>query len=175
MSKTFPLCFPHNSYFAGSVYDKDNNILQQYFDINFLQIQIFIFIQISLNFIPWSPVNNISSLVHVKARADGKPLPVSMMTQFTNSSMQHRPRCVKGIANTCIFLLFSYKIYLRMEQFISVPLMLGEWRMFQNGAYGLILWVLCWFCITIVGCLRYYMRCVYFYQHFMGYWPVGLW
>ena len=50
-----------------------------------------ILIQISLKFVPWSPIDNKAALVQVMAwhqRGD-KPLPEPMVTQFTDAYMQH--------------------------------------------------------------------------------------
>ena len=48
-------------------------------------------IEISLKLVPRSPINNKSALVQVMAwrRTDDKPLPESMMTQFTDAYMRH--------------------------------------------------------------------------------------
>ena len=47
-------------------------------------------IQISLNFVPMSPLDNNSALVQVMAwRIGDKPLPEPMMTQFTDVYMRH--------------------------------------------------------------------------------------
>ena len=50
-----------------------------------------IMIQISLKFIPRSPIDNKSVLVQVMAwrRTGDKPLPETMMTQFTDAYMRH--------------------------------------------------------------------------------------
>ena len=49
-------------------------------------------IQISLKFVPKSPIDNKWALVHVMAwrKTDDKPLPEPLMTQFTNAYMQHQ-------------------------------------------------------------------------------------
>ena len=48
-------------------------------------------IQISLKFVPMSPIDNKPALVQVMAwrRIDDNPLPEPMMTQFTNAYMRH--------------------------------------------------------------------------------------
>ena len=48
-------------------------------------------IQISLKFIPRSPIDNKPAMVRVMAwcRRGNKPLPESMLTQFTDAYMQH--------------------------------------------------------------------------------------
>ena len=48
-------------------------------------------IQISLKFVPRSPVDNKSALVQVMAwrRTGDKPLPEPMLTQFTDAYMRH--------------------------------------------------------------------------------------
>ena len=48
-------------------------------------------IQISTKFIPESPIDNKSALVHVMAwrRTGDKPLSEPMMTHFTNAYMRH--------------------------------------------------------------------------------------
>ena len=48
-------------------------------------------IQISLEFVPRSPFDNKPALVQVMARhlTGNKPLPEPMMTQFTDTYMQH--------------------------------------------------------------------------------------
>ena len=48
-------------------------------------------IQISLNFVPKSPIDNKSTLVQVMAwrQIGDKPLPEPMMTQFTDAYMRH--------------------------------------------------------------------------------------
>ena len=49
-------------------------------------------IQISLKFVPKSPIDNKSALVQVMAwhRTGDKPLPEPMMTQFTDAYMGHQ-------------------------------------------------------------------------------------
>ena len=48
-------------------------------------------IQISLKFVPSSPIDNEAALVHVMAwcRTGDKPLPESMLTQFTDAYKLH--------------------------------------------------------------------------------------
>ena len=48
-------------------------------------------IKISMKFVPRSPFDNKSALVQVMAwrRTGDKPLPESMLTQFTDTYMQH--------------------------------------------------------------------------------------
>ena len=48
-------------------------------------------IQISLKFVPRSPIDNKASFVQVMAwrRTGDKPLPEPMMTQFTDTYMRH--------------------------------------------------------------------------------------
>ena len=48
-------------------------------------------IQISLKFVPRSPIDNNPALVQVMAwlRTGNKPLPEPMMTQFTDTYMRH--------------------------------------------------------------------------------------
>ena len=48
-------------------------------------------IQISLKFVPMSPIDKKAALVQVMAwrRTGGKPLPESMLTQFTDAYMRH--------------------------------------------------------------------------------------
>ena len=48
-------------------------------------------IQLSLKFIPGSPVDNKQALVQEKAwcQTGDKPLPESMLTQFTDAYMRH--------------------------------------------------------------------------------------
>ena len=48
-------------------------------------------IQISLKFVPKSPIDNKPAMVHVMAwcRTGNKPLPEPMMTQFTDAYMRH--------------------------------------------------------------------------------------
>ena len=50
-----------------------------------------ILIQISLKFVPRSPIDNNPALVQVMVwrRAGDKPLPEPMMTQFTEAYMRH--------------------------------------------------------------------------------------
>ena len=50
-----------------------------------------ILIQISLNHVPRSPIDNKSALVRVMAwrRSGDKPLPGPMMTQFIEAYMRH--------------------------------------------------------------------------------------
>ena len=57
----------------------------------FLNENIIISIQISLKFVPYSPVDNKSALVQVMAwcQTGNKPLPEAMMTQFTDVYMRH--------------------------------------------------------------------------------------
>ena len=48
-------------------------------------------IQMSLKFVPRSPVDNTLALVHVMAwgQAGNKPLPEPLMTQYTDTNRQH--------------------------------------------------------------------------------------
>ena len=48
-------------------------------------------IRISLKFVPMSPIDNKPALVQVMAwwRTGDKPLPETMLTQFTDTYMQH--------------------------------------------------------------------------------------
>ena len=57
----------------------------------FLNENIRMLIQISLKFVPKGPIDNKSALVQVMAwrRTGDKPLPETMMTQFTDAYMQH--------------------------------------------------------------------------------------
>ena len=57
----------------------------------FLNENSIILIQISLKFVPKSPIDNKPALVQVMAwcRTGGKPLPEPMMTQFTNADMRY--------------------------------------------------------------------------------------
>ena len=50
-----------------------------------------ILIQIFMKFVPRSPIDNKPALVQVMARhlTGNKPLPEPMMTQFTDTYMQH--------------------------------------------------------------------------------------
>ena len=58
----------------------------------FLNANDRILIQISLKFVPRSPIDNKPALVQVMAwhRIGDKPLPEPMMTQFTNAYMEHK-------------------------------------------------------------------------------------
>ena len=49
-------------------------------------------IQISLKFVPKSPINNMPTLVQIMAwrRTGDKPLPEPMITQFTDAYMRHQ-------------------------------------------------------------------------------------
>ena len=49
-------------------------------------------IQISLKFVPWSPIDNKPALVQVMAwrRTGDKPLPEPMLIQFTDAYMRHQ-------------------------------------------------------------------------------------
>ena len=53
--------------------------------------KFFISIWISLKFVPNGPIDNKAVLFQVAAwrRAGDKPLPKSMLTQFTDAYMQH--------------------------------------------------------------------------------------
>ena len=53
--------------------------------------QFYILIQISLNFVSKSPIDNEAALVQVMAwpQTGDKPLPESMLTQFTDAYMRH--------------------------------------------------------------------------------------
>ena len=57
----------------------------------FLNENDIILIQISLKFVPRSPVDNKPALVQVMAwhRIGNKPLSESMMAQFTDANMRH--------------------------------------------------------------------------------------
>ena len=57
----------------------------------FLNENDMILIQISLKFVPRSPIDNKPALVQVMAwrRIGDKPLPEPVMTQFTDTYMQH--------------------------------------------------------------------------------------
>ena len=54
----------------------------------FLNENVKISMQISLKFVPIGPIDNKSALVQVLHRADAKPLPEAMMTQFTDAYMR---------------------------------------------------------------------------------------
>ena len=61
------------------------------FKLIFLNENDIILIQISLKFVPRSPIDNKPALVQVMAwrRTGDKPLPEPVMTQFTDTYMQH--------------------------------------------------------------------------------------
>ena len=56
-------------------------------------------IQLSLKFVPRSPIDNKPALVQVMAwsRTGDKPLPVPMLTQFTDAYMRHWGRWIKSM------------------------------------------------------------------------------
>ena len=53
--------------------------------------KFYILIQISLKFVPKGPIDNMAALVQLMAwcRTGDKPLPDSMLTQFTDAYMGH--------------------------------------------------------------------------------------
>ena len=65
----------------------------------FLNENVRISIKISLKFVPKGPIDNKAALVQVMAwRSTGdKPLPESMLTQFTDAYMRHYGRWVKWV------------------------------------------------------------------------------
>ena len=65
----------------------DNSLKRIFMNDNF-----YIPIQISLKFVPKCPIDNVAALVQVMAwyRTGDKPLPETMLTQFTNAYMQHQ-------------------------------------------------------------------------------------
>ena len=66
-------------------------ILADNFNCIFLNEKDRIPIQISLKFVPKSPIDNKPALAGVMAwhQADDKPLPQPMLTQFTDAYMRH--------------------------------------------------------------------------------------
>ena len=67
------------------------NLADDIFKCIFLNENDRISIQISLKFVPRSPIHNKSALVQVMAwrQTGDKPLPEPMLTQFINTYMQH--------------------------------------------------------------------------------------
>ena len=61
------------------------------FEHIFMNEKFFISIQISLKFVPKGPIDNKAVLFQVIAwrREGDKPLPKSMLTQFTDAYLQH--------------------------------------------------------------------------------------
>ena len=52
---------------------------------------LYFFIQISLSFVTYGPINNIPALLQIMAwrQSGAKPLSEPMLTQFTDTYMQH--------------------------------------------------------------------------------------
>ena len=71
--------------------DKLAAILEDIFKCNLLDENVWISIEISLNFVPEGPINNIPALVQIMARRrpGDKPLSEAMLTQFTDAYMRH--------------------------------------------------------------------------------------
>ena len=67
----------------------------------FLNENVRISIQISLKFVPKSPIYNKSELFLVMAgrRTGDKPLPEAMMTQFTDAYLRYKGRWVKEVCH----------------------------------------------------------------------------
>ena len=57
----------------------------------FVNENVWILIEISLNFVPKDTINNIPALVQIMAwrRPGDKPLSEAMLTQFTDAYMRH--------------------------------------------------------------------------------------
>ena len=67
----------------------DRQFGRRHFQVNFFNENDGIPIQISLKFVPRSPIDNKPALLHVMAwRRTGKPLPEPMVTQFTDTYMR---------------------------------------------------------------------------------------
>ena len=66
-------------------------LAEDIFNCIFLNENDRILIQISLKYVPRSPIDNKSALVQVMAwrRSGDKPLPEPMMTQFIDAYMRH--------------------------------------------------------------------------------------
>ena len=66
-------------------------LAEDIFNCIFLNENDTILIQISLKYVPMSPIDNKSALVQVMAwrRTGDKPLPEPMMTQITDAYMWH--------------------------------------------------------------------------------------
>ena len=81
--------------------------------MHFLNEKFFIWIQISLEFVPKGPIDNKSAWVQVMAwrRTGDKPLSEPMLNQFTDAYMRHQREISYYTALGCIVEAHNLQFY----------------------------------------------------------------